>query len=141
MTREFEDCVKRRQIIKFDRAPELASKELAESRSDLTAAEASALAKNFKWAIIQSYYSMFHAARALIYSRGYRERSHRCLIIALRSLFVPDGLLNAKLVESLLFAKTLRENADYYGEFSEDAASQLIQDARDFQKIAKKVAG
>lgn len=141
MTKEFKDCLKRRKIMEFERAPELATKELAEAISDLRSAEASFTDHDFKWAIIQSYYSMFHAARTLIYVRGYRERSHYCLIIALRSLYVAEGLLDVTLIESLQLAKTLRENADYYGEFSQDAADQLIEDARQFLKIAKKMTG
>jgi len=140
MTKEFKDCLKRRKIMEFDRAPELVPKELAEAVSDLNSAKTSFKDGNFKWAIIQSYYSMFHSARALIYSRGYRERSHHCLIIALRSLFVAQGLLDAELLESLQIAKRLRETADYYGEFSRDASEQLIKDAGQFLKIANKAA-
>ena len=94
---------------------------------------------SYKWATIQAYYSMFHSARSLIYSKGYRERSHYCLIIAVRTLFVNDGLLNHMLVESLQPGKTLRENADYYGEYSKDSAEQMITDAGDFLKVARKL--
>ncbi|MHB8858652.1 MAG: hypothetical protein ACYC6Z_04095 [Thermoleophilia bacterium] len=38
-------------------------------------------------------------------------------------------------------AKKLRENADYYGEFSQDAARQLIEDAKQFLRIARKMPG
>ena len=141
MTKEFKDCLKQRKITKFERAPELAPRELTEAAADLGASETSYAEQNYKWAIIQSYYSMFHAARALIYARGYRERSHHCLLIALRSLFVTEGLLDATLLESLQLAKKLRENADYYGEFSKDAASQLIEDAKIFLKIAGRHVG
>lgn len=138
MTKEFKDCLKQRKIMEFERAPDLAPKELDEAASDLRSSEASFTDQNFKWAIIQAYYSMFHAARALIYVRGYRERSHHCLFIALRSLYVAEGLLGISLLESFQLAKKLREGADYYGEFSEAAASQLIEDAKEFFKIARK---
>lgn len=137
MTNEFRECLKRRKITKFERAPEFAPRELAEASSDLRSSETSFKEQNYKWAIIQSYYSMFHAARALILVRGYRERSHHCLIISLRSLYVAEGLLDANLLESLQLAKRLRENADYYGEFSKDAAAQLIEDAKKFLEIAR----
>ncbi len=137
---EFKDCLKRRKITEFDRAPELAPKELMEAASDLRSSELSFKKKDYKWAIIQSYYSMFHAARALIYVRGYRERSHHCLIIALRSLFVSEGVLGVTLLESFQLAKKLRENADYYGEFSKEAAGQLIEDARGFVEVATSIS-
>lgn len=141
MNREFEDCLKKRKITRFDRASELAPKELAEADSDLSSAKESFAGGNFKWAIIQSYYSMFHGARALIYSQGYRERSHHCLMIALRALFVSESAIDFALLESFQLAKKLRENADYYGEFSKAAASQLLEDAELFLKIAQKEAG
>lgn len=141
MTTEFKDCLKRHKIIRFERASELAANELAEATADLRSAKSSFSDQNFKWAIIQSYYSMFHAARKLIYVLGYRERSHYCLIVALRSLYVEEGLLDVMLLESFQLAKTLRENADYYGEFSKDAAAQLIEDAGQFLNVAKKMTG
>ena len=39
--------------------------------------------KNYKWAIIQAYYSIFHGTRALLFKAGYREESHFALKIAL----------------------------------------------------------
>jgi len=92
---------------------------------------------DLKWTIIQAYYSMFHSARALIYSQGYRERSHYCLIEAIRTLFVEKRLLSYKLVEALQLGKTLRENADYYGEFSEEAAQEMLESANNFIETAK----
>lgn len=71
--------------------------------------------------------------------KGYRERSHYCLIIAVRALFVDEGLMSASLVEALRLGKTLRESADYYGEFSEDAARQMHEHATAFIKIAKRL--
>jgi uncharacterized protein (UPF0332 family) len=39
---------------------------------------------------------MFHAARALVYSRGYGEKSHYCLSVALRALVIEEGRLDAQ---------------------------------------------
>ena len=96
-------------------------------------------AKRYKWSIVQSYYSMFHSARALLYSKSYREKSHFCLIGAIRTLFVETGKLDCLLLESLLEAKNLREAADYYGDFSELNCRKLIKKAEEFLKIAKEL--
>lgn len=140
MSREFDDCLKGRRITQFDRAKGLVAKELAQAEADLKAAGASFKDANYKWAIIQAYYSMFHSARALIYSRGYRERSHFCLIVAIRHLFAGSGGVSAQLVEALQLGKTLRENADYYGDFSEEAADQMIERAKEWLKIAGQLS-
>jgi len=75
---------------------------------------------------------MFHSARALLYSKNYREKSHSCLIEAIRTLFVATGKINVSLVESLLEAKNLREAADYYGDFSELNSKKLVNKAEEF---------
>lgn len=139
MNKEFEECLKRRKITEFERAKHLVAKELDQAEVDLKSAKSSFENKGYKWSIIQAYYSMFHSARALIYSRGYRERSHYCLIIAIRALFVEESLLSNTLVEGLQLGKKLRENADYYGEFSEDAASQMIENSAELLTVTKKL--
>lgn len=139
MSEEFEGCLKRKKITEFERAKKLVQKEIDAAESDMISAKESMGKGGCKWATIQSYYSMFHSARALIYSSGYRERSHWCLIVAIRHLFVQKGLLSHKLVEALQLGKTLRENADYYGDFSKDAAARMIESAEEFIKAAKKI--
>ena len=139
MIKEFDNCLKRRKIMEFERAKGLVVKEIGQADEDLQSAKGSYERGSYKWATIQAYYSMFHSARSLIYSKGYRERSHYCFIVAVRTLFVNEGLLNHALVESLQLGKTLRENADYYGEFSKDSAGQMIADAEEFLKLAQKL--
>lgn len=72
----FEDCLKKGKIREFSRGKVLVKKELEGAMFDLQAAEDSLRGKNYKWATIQTYYSMFHSARALLYIKNYRERSH-----------------------------------------------------------------
>ncbi len=128
---EFKECLAKGKIKKFGAAPKLAPKELKTSGEDLDAAFKSFANGNYKWATIQGYYSMFHSARALIYSKGYRERSHYCLIVTLRALFVSEGLLSVGFIEALQNAKVLRENADYENEFSKESARALLDKAKE----------
>lgn len=80
-------CIERNKIVKLENIETLASKELDLAEEDLISAEKSFLNNGYKWATIQSYYSMFHTARALLYSKGYREKSHFCLIESIHSFF------------------------------------------------------
>lgn len=80
---------------------------------------------------------MFHAARTLIYSKGYREKSHYCLIVALKTLFVAQKLLDVRLIEAMQMAKMLRENADYENEFSKSSAEALVEKAQAFISSAE----
>ncbi|MBW2046149.1 MAG: HEPN domain-containing protein [Deltaproteobacteria bacterium] len=139
MSPEFNKCLRKGKIRPFSKEKNLFSKELKIAGEDLENAKDSYKSKKFKWATIQAYFCMFHAARALIYFQGYRERSHYCLIVALRTLFVSKRLLDYRLVEILLQGKRLRENADYYDEWSQESANQMIKSAQDFIKRAKKI--
>lgn len=136
---EFKDCQERGRIKKFTPGPKLAKKELKLAREDLRSCQKSREDGNYKWSIIQAYYSMFHSARALLYSKSYREKSHYCLIEAIKVLFVARRKVTVVFVESLIEAKNLREAADYYGDFSELNAKKLEGKAEECLRAAKKL--
>jgi len=117
----------------------LVKKELRIAKSDLKRAMISLENGDFKWATIQSYYSMFHSSRALLYAKNYRERSHYCLIVAIRTFYVEKKLFPLHLVEGLVKAKTLRENADYYDEWSETGAKTILKLAKEFFNKGKEI--
>ena len=139
MNPDFENCLKRGKIRVFSRGKALVEKELSTAHSDLEEAQESFRRAKYKWSTIQSYYSMFHSARALIYDKNYRERSHYCLIVALRALYVETKQLNFSLVEALHKAKTLREQGDYYGDFSKTTAHGLLENTQEFLNKASEI--
>jgi uncharacterized protein (UPF0332 family) len=132
VNQEFEQCLQSKKIVSFTRGKRLVKKELAVARSDLAEAMAGYKGKRYKWSTIQGYYAMFHAARALVYSRGYREKSHYCLTVALRALFVEESKMDARLVRDFLNAMNLRQAADYEAEFSQSGAEAVIASAARF---------
>lgn len=139
MSSEYEECLEKGKIKPFSRGNALASKELETASSDLDSAEKTFSDGNYKWATIQVYYAMFHAARALIYSKNMRERSHYCLVIAVKELFVHTKLIPAALLDALKEAKNLREDADYYNRWSESGCRQLLASAREFINLARNI--
>jgi uncharacterized protein (UPF0332 family) len=141
MRAEFGVCLRRRDIAPFKAAPSLVPKELGQADHDFQAAKRSCDAGEYKWATIQAYYAMFHAARALLYAEGYREKSHYCLSIALLELYGDIGKLPLSLVRSFDRAMLLRESADYKGDFSEAGAREVIGNAEEFIAIAKQLVG
>lgn len=137
MNQEFSQCLESKKIVSFPRGKRLVKKEFSAARSDLSDARAGYENGRHKWSTIQGYYAMFHAARALVYSRGYREKSHYCLAVALKALFVDEGKINAQLARDFLNAMNLREAADYEAEFSQSGAKAAIASAERFiQKAA-----
>jgi uncharacterized protein (UPF0332 family) len=115
----------------------MVAKELKGSESDLATAKASYEAGDHKWATVQAYYSIFHAARALLYNRGFRERSHRGLLKALAELYPRNTLLDMLVVfeESM----SLREDADYGLIYSEHGAGDALEDAEVFFERSKMI--
>ena len=90
MSSEFERMIEERRLTRIKADRDLILKEMREAEADLIEAKDSLERKKFKWAIIQGYYSMFHVARALVYSKGFREKSHYALLVALRNLLVRE---------------------------------------------------
>jgi uncharacterized protein (UPF0332 family) len=139
MNPEFNKFIENGKIIAFPKGKDLIRKELAVARSDLTDAKSGFGNQRYKWSTIQGYYSMFHAARALIYSRNYREKSHYAISIALKALFVEEGKLDIRYVRDFLNAMNLRESADYEADFSREGAEAVIKSAEDFILIADSI--
>ena len=138
---ELNDCLKQGKIVRFSEARKLVAKELVVAREDLSVCRESLDQKNYKWATVQAYYAMFHAARTLLYHKGYREKSHYCLILAIKAFYVSENLLEMRLVESFQMAKALREGADYENTFDAESAVSLAEQAAEFVKVAQAVVG
>jgi uncharacterized protein (UPF0332 family) len=139
VNQEFKQCLENKKLASFARGKKLVKKELSVARSDLADAKAGYENGRHKWSTIQGYYAMFHASRALVYSQGYREKSHYCLAVALRAFFVDEGKMDAQLVRDFLNAMNLRESADYEAEFSQSGAKAVIASAEKFIEKATAI--
>jgi uncharacterized protein (UPF0332 family) len=139
MDDRFDRCLKEGKLVKESPQLDLVKKELDAAKSDLASAENSALEGDFKWATVQTYYSMFHTAKALVLSKGYREKSHLCLSIALKALFIDSGILESKHFNRFKDCMNLREDADYGLIYSESSAKAAVEWAKEFLEDAKLV--
>ncbi len=128
-----------RRIVEFSRGPALVKKELGAADRDLAEAGSSLHRQSFKWCTIQAYYSMFHSGRALLYSTGYREKSHSALVVALECLFADSQELPRRVLDGLVLGKELRENADYREDFSSEGARALVDSAKEMLIAARGV--
>jgi uncharacterized protein (UPF0332 family) len=125
--KEFDKCLKNRQIIKVRPSHEMITKEIESAKYDLQSAEESFLKKDYKWSSIQAYYSMFHAIKALVLQKGFREKSHYCLLVALRKLYVETEELDSKLADDFELSMTFRKEADYAFIYDEESAEIALQ--------------
>lgn len=139
MDPEFERCLKR-GLEKVPIQDDLIQKELEGAKADLNTATKILADGNHKWASTMAYYSMFHTACALTYSKGYREKkSHMCLSVALRVLFVETNGIEAKHHERLDQCKNLREEADYGLTSTVESATEAVEWAKEFLHAAEKL--
>ena len=133
---EFDDCLKRRGLIRFSGGPDTVTREVEAARQDV--ADSAIMLEHEQWKrlTVTAYYAMFHAARALVLASGYTEKSHFCLGVAFRELYgdAPEG---RELAMALERARVLRENADYRSEFDEGGARAALTLARRFVTFAE----
>ena len=133
---EFERCLKERRILKIAASNEMIKKEIEGAKYDLLSAEESIHDEDYKWASVQAYYSMFHAAKALVLKKGYREKSHFCLLIALKELYVKPKELDLEFTDNFEMSMDIRHEADYALLFDEERAKIAIENARKFLEKA-----
>ncbi len=136
---EFEKCLKNRKIIPSSGIRVETKSELKAAAEDLKDAKALFRQRRFKYATIAGYYSLFHSARALLYSKGYREKSHYCLRVAITELFVKEKILDFEFLDFFDEAIGLREAADYENVFSKDGAQRAIKNAEKFLSTVEEI--
>ena len=91
----------------------------------------------FDISFLLAYTAMFHAARALLFKAGYKERSHFGMIAALKEVYSKDPEILACL-NTLDTYRLARHSVQYSGELSNELdAVQSIKDAKKFVKIVK----
>jgi uncharacterized protein (UPF0332 family) len=136
---KFKRLLEERRLTRIKPDRKLVLKEIEGAKSDLETARKSLQDENFKWAIIQGYYSIFHSARALVYSKGFREKSHYALLVAIQELFRDE--LESFLIQGFGDAMNLRQTADYGLTFSKEGAINVIETAERFLLKAKEMLG
>ncbi|MCB4791648.1 MAG: HEPN domain-containing protein [Elusimicrobia bacterium] len=138
---EFQKGLEKKRIVHFAEAMNSVDIEIQSAKDDLSEASDRFSNKKYKYATITAYYSMFHSSRALVYSKGYREKSHYYLLVAIKALFVEKGEIPENLLNEFHEAMVLRENADYSAQFSKEGAEAAISTAKDFLHLSAKILG
>jgi hypothetical protein len=90
----------------------------------------------------RAYYAMFHAARALLFSKGVSARTHRGTISLFGEKIVKQGILNEEFADMLRKAFDLRQKSDYelYSELDAELVKETIKNAEKFiQKVKRLV--
>ena len=134
---ELRKLLEDRKLTRIRKDRKLVLKEIVAAKSDLKDAKESLERNKFKWTTIQGYYSMFHSARALLFERGYREKSHYALLVAIRELYADD--IERSLIREFEHGMYLRQEADYGLKFSESGALDVVETAEKLLRRAKLI--
>ncbi|HIH02826.1 MAG TPA: HEPN domain-containing protein [Methanoregulaceae archaeon] len=141
MSHRFDRGIESRGLRRSPVDPARVDREIAEARADLSAAKRTLDQADYKWAIVKAYYAIFHACRSLVYSAGYSEKSHDCVIVAVQDLFVAPGTLPAFVATAMREAKAAREAADYGLTDDDGTAGAIIRDAEEVCRIVIEYLG
>jgi hypothetical protein len=128
---DLKEALEKKKIISFSVGPKLISKELEAAKEDLLDAKDLFSRERFKSATTLAYYAIFHTARALLYKKRYREKSHIQLAFAIKAIYVDEGLLPQEYYDNFIQALDFRELADYKSKFSSQGAERNIQAAEE----------
>lgn len=134
---EIARLLEERKLTRANISREMVFKEIEAAETDLKDARDSFENEKFKWATIQGYYSMFHSMRAILFSRGFREKSHYALLLAIRELFSNE--FERSLINKFEEGMELRQEADYGLKFSETGAVDTITGAEELLTKAKEI--
>jgi uncharacterized protein (UPF0332 family) len=83
----FKDCLDKKLIRKDNNTFERIKGSLEIAKHFLERAEGSYNINYYDTSYLMSYNSLFHSARALLFEKGYTERSHYCLVIFLKEKY------------------------------------------------------
>jgi len=132
------EAIEKRFLLKIKPDKKLIDKELKEVNYDFDKAGKAFKEEDYKWSIVKSYYSMFHAARAVLFNLGLREKRHFAVSVVLEDLN-KKGKLESRFINDFNAAIQSREDADYHYIYSKESAENSLVIADDFIHQMKKL--
>lgn len=121
--------------------PEEVIKHMELAEEELSSAQLLLENGKLRDAISRAYYSMFHAAKALLLVRGINPRKHSGVVRMFGLHFVDEGFIEKIYAKYLTSAFTLRSRADYdvYYAPSQEEAESVVENAERFFWRIKRV--
>lgn len=132
-----DECLAKGLIRKDDSAKGRVFTSIESSKRFLNAAKKNLEIDELEMTQIAAYNSAFQCARSILFSKGYIERSHGCLISALKELSSDQQL--SSYLRTLDKLRLSRHNIQYGGSLTtKDEASFSLEFAEDFLGIVEK---
>ena len=131
------DCYKQGLLKKVKPDPENARRSIEQSSKSIEDANRNLEIKCYNVVIILSYTSMFHAARALLFRDGIKERSHLCIPVYIKAKY-PELIRFANMLDAY---RMFRHRTIYGLEVTIDKteADDAINAAEEFLREIEKM--
>lgn len=123
-----------------DKINDLIRYRLAKSKEELQVSDELLALKHYSQSINRSYYSIFHAARAMLAPLQFDSKKHSGIISYFIKYYVKEELIERKYSNIINSARQIRINSDYddfYIVTKEQAVKQLAS-AKEFYEMAEK---
>jgi len=138
---DFDYCMRKGLIKRNERAAERVENSIATSKKFLNSAVKNFRIQENEMCVIASYNSIFHSGRALLFRKGYTEKSHFCLVIALRFLYREDSKI-LDFLQSIDKIRLSRHEIQYRGKSADSEESKFVMGlAHDFLDHVKGIMG
>ncbi len=138
---KFDDCVKKGLLRKIPSSKDKANRSIDKAEKWLAEAKNTFESLAFNSSVMDSYLTMFHSARAILFMDGWREKSHACVARYLEEKYVKQGKLEKKWIELLDLNRDIRHDDQYDLSFfsTKEDAEKALKSARSFLDRMKKL--
>ncbi len=132
------DCERKGLLRRIPASKEQANESIHTAKLWIEEAEKNIQGGAYRSSVISSYMSMFHAARAILFCDGYREKSHFCIARFLEEKYAKVKLLEQTWIDLLDYYRELRHNDQYSLNFlvtKEEAKGALDNAAKFIERM------
>lgn len=136
---KLDECLRRGLLKRIPVDNENALRSLELSESNIEDAAENLRIRRYRVVVVSSYTAMFHAARAILFRDGVKERSHECIPI-----YIKESYPQLERIANTLDAyRRFRHNAIYGLDLTldETEARAALDSARELLEEARKIMG
>jgi uncharacterized protein (UPF0332 family) len=134
---KLDDCFRKGLLKRITPDMENARRSLELSASNIEDAEENLRIHRYRVVLVSSYTAMFHAARALLFKDGIKERSHECVPKYLKEKYKDIGMYANVLDTYRRFRHSAIYGLDVF--LDEDEARTALNSAKEFLNMVERI--
>ena len=137
---DYNECLRLELLRKIPSSKEKADNSIKTAERWIKESSINLKNSSFNSSVLCSYLAIFHAARAILFFDGYREKSHACIGRYLE-IYVKKGLLEDKWIGLFDYYRGLRHDDQYSFSFyaAREDAEKALKSAKEFAEEMKRL--